>query len=56
MSGTITTAEEVEALASIELDDEWQPDHKPRPTRARAWEPDLNPSQKLIFDDPSQFS
>jgi hypothetical protein len=55
MSTLLSKAEEIDALAAIELD--YEPDHKPRSPRREfpAWQPDLNPTQKLIFDDPTQF-
>jgi hypothetical protein len=34
---------------------DYEPDHKPRPTKTEPWEPDLNPTQKLAFDDPTKF-
>jgi hypothetical protein len=45
--------EEMEALAALELD--FEPDHAPRKTSQSAWSPDLNPTQKKIFDDTNPF-
>lgn len=53
MPSLSTTAEQIEALASLDLD--WEPDHQPRKAQEKPWLPDLNPTQRLIFDDPTQF-
>jgi hypothetical protein len=48
-----TSDEELEALASLELD--FNPDHKPRPASTKVWMPDLNPTQLKIFNDTAPF-
>ena len=45
--------EEIEALASLEAD--YEPDHKPRASKRKPWMPDLNPTQKRVFNDANPF-
>ena len=48
------TLEEIEALVTAEALD-YQPERAPKPSKSALWEPDLNPTQKLIFNDPAPF-
>lgn len=45
--------EGIAALATLELD--FDPGYAPKPASTVPWEPDLNPTQKLIFDDTTRF-
>ena len=48
------TAEAIEAMAAaIEVD--YVPDHLPKSSDMGAWQPDLNPTQRKIFDDTTPF-
>jgi hypothetical protein len=48
-----TSEEDLELLASLELD--FDPGRKPRAPIAKAWMPDLNPTQLKIFNDSAPF-
>lgn len=51
----VTPSEEIEALATIEELD-YEPDHLPKTvTKTELWNPDFNPTQKLVWEDPSPF-
>lgn len=56
-SPRLTTDEEIQALAELGVAEDLfnDPDRSPSGAAAKPWEPDLNPTQKEIFNDNSPF-